>query len=237
MVNQRERSLKELMDSVMEKSEENNETTTKTNTQDLTNGKTHRLKTAIDSLNELFEKIVPCEYSKALPKDVPQLKGFKDDGSCGVCFRGNTGIGKTYAATALARMIVYEWKPQYGRVTGDPSYDASYFQWHSTPYLLAQVRDAMFSRSSDKETEIQIINRLSSARVLLLDDLGAEKTTEFTGATLYTILSRRRNYKRMTIVTTNQTISDIREWEPRIASRLAEMQTINLPNRDRRLKK
>ncbi len=180
---------------------------------------------------------VPDEYAEAMSENVPQLDGFTADSGYGVCFRGNAGIGKTYSATALARMIISGMPPNLSRVTGEPFFDKGFLQWHSTPYLLAQVRDALFSRENDKETELQIINRVSNCAVLVLDDVGAEKTTEFTGATLYTILSRRRNYRRMTIVTTNQTIGEIREWEPRIASRIGEMQRIDLPNRDRRIRK
>lgn len=201
------------------------------------NGKAHQLKTLAEALDDFMQNSVPDEYANAIPENVPQLNGFLADSGYGVCFRGNAGIGKTYAATALARMMISNMKANFSRVTGEPYFDKSFFQWHSVPYLLSQVRDALFSKEKDKETELQIINRVSDCAVLLLDDVGAEKTTEFTGATLYTILSRRRNYRRMTIVTTNQTIGEIREWEPRIASRICEMQRIDLPNRDRRIRK
>lgn len=207
------------------------------NTKDSTNGKVHQLKTLSEALDDFMRNSVPDEYANAIPENVPQLNGFSADSGYGVCFRGNAGIGKTYAATALARMILSGIPPNVSRVTGELFFNKGFFQWHSTPYLLAQVRDALFSNEKDKETELQIINRVSDCAVLLLDDVGAEKTTEFTGATLYTILSRRRNYRRMTIVTTNQTIGEIREWEPRIASRISEMQRIELPNRDRRIRK
>lgn len=107
--------------------------------------------------------------------------------------------------------------------------------WTSAPYLLARIRDTFRKKSG--QTERDIIDECIDSRVLLLDDLGAEKQTEFTGSTLYTILSGRRNRRRYTIITTNQALGEIDSWEPRIASRMAEMIHVKLPDRDRRLER
>ncbi len=150
--------------------------------------------------------------------------------------KGPPGIGKTYAATALARKLIYQCEPIENPATGDLFYKPNTLQWVSTPYLLARIRGTFGKRNSE-ETEISIIDSMVNAYILVLDDLGAEKSTEFTGMTLYTILSGRDNENRMTIVTTNQTLDEIDAWEPRISSRLASFQEIFLPKKDRRIRK
>ena len=82
---------------------------------------------------------------------------------------------------------------------------------------------------------MEVFREFTEYRTLILDDLGAEKQTDFSAATLYAILARRRNLQRLTIVTSNQTLQEINAWEPRLASRLGEFSTVRLPNIDRRI--
>ncbi len=237
MENRNERSLGEIMASAMEKVSQEQESTPKEteNMPKIRNGSgSRRNNTKDDALNALFRRVA-AKYRDCRPPDCPELSAFNPDGSNGVFLEGGTGIGKTYLATALARKIISGMDPSVSRVTGDIYYDSSTLEWVSTPYLLARIRDT-FRNGKSEETERGIIDAMINCRVLVLDDLGAEKATEFTGMTLYTILSGRDNENRMTIVTTNQTLSEIDSWEPRIASRLSAMQTIRLPNRDRRVR-
>jgi len=112
-------------------------------------------------------------------------------------------------------------------------YDPKDFMWVSTPSLMVRLRSTF---NGSGETEFGILNELTKAKILLLDDLGAENDSSFSASTLYAILSERRNRRRVTIVTTNKTLAEIHEWEPRVASRLGEFATIKLPDIDRRIK-
>jgi len=72
---------------------------------------------------------------------------------------------------------------------------------------------------------------------LIIDDLGAEKSTEFSITTLYIILDRRIRELKTTIITTNLSMSQIEEHlGARIASRLSEMKNIkiNMPDHRKR---
>jgi DNA replication protein DnaC len=84
---------------------------------------------------------------------------------------------------------------------------------------------------------MQVLKEIAGYRTLILDDLGAEKQTDFSAATLYAIIARRRNWQQLTIVTSNQTLEEINAWEPRLASRLAEFHPIRLPDIDRRIQR
>lgn len=184
--------------------------------------------------SRIFQEVVPAEYAGARPESVPQVAGVPlSDGRYGACFAGETGIGKTYAATALAWRILIASDPEWQRGIQAWRYPSGSLSWMSSPYLLARIRGTFNRKGGEREKDI--IDECIRARVFVLDDLGAEKQSEFGAATLYTILSGRRNWRRYTIVTTNQPLADIAAWEPRVASRMGEMTHVVLPKRDRRL--
>lgn len=178
-----------------------------------------------------FDKI-PTEYREA---DLKKLQCPVPVNEIGFCLRGKTGIGKTYAATAIAkaayrRALSLEARQ---RDTDTSASRAGGLIWQTCPALLSRIRSSF--RNQSGETEAEIIAQYARCAVLLLDDVGAEKQTDFSAAILYAIISERRNWRRFTIITTNQNLEEISAWEPRLASRLAEMAEISLPDIDRRL--
>lgn len=72
--------------------------------------------------------------------------------------------------------------------------------------------------------------------MLLLDDLGAAKTSEWTAELTYRLINHRYEHLRPTLITTNLPTADLRTTlGDRIASRLAEMtQRVILTGPDRR---
>jgi DNA replication protein DnaC len=139
---------------------------------------------------------------------------------------GNTGCGKTHLAIAAMRYLV----------------DAERIGAGSTfipvPELLLKIR-ATF-REGAGETEEEVIDRYSKCRFLILDDLGAEKTTEFSIATLELIINRRVMEDKQTIITTNLSLDEIEgKLSARIASRLSEMNCvkITMPDYRKRVRK
>jgi DNA replication protein DnaC len=70
-----------------------------------------------------------------------------------------------------------------------------------TPDLLRQVRNTYNSRVD--ETEMGILQPVLDAEILVLDDLGAEKTSEWVQETLGLVINSRYNARRPTIITTN----------------------------------
>ena len=59
------------------------------------------------------------------------------------------------------------------------------------------------------EDEESIIRGLSEVSVLLLDDIGAEKSTEWAKATLYLIVDQRYADMKKTYFTSNLTLKEI----------------------------
>lgn len=171
-------------------------------------------------------RTIPKAYQRARLRDFDDLPGAATlaEAKAGVFLTGKTGTGKTHLATAL---LVEHMKPDD---TGNRIHSVC---WTDAPGLLCRIRSSF--REGRHESEMEIITEMVGYQCLLLDDLGAEKQTDWSAATLYTIIARRRNAERMTIVTSNQKLSEINQWEPRLASRLAEFATIRLPEIDRRL--
>jgi len=169
---------------------------------------------------------IPSEYRYATldPEDWPEI----DFNAPGVVLLGETGIGKTWAASALLRKTLLENFP-WTVVLPEGGYPKRAILWVSVPRLMIRIR-ASFSPGS-KETEDEIVQELAGAGMLLMDDLGAEKATEFSSETLYSIIAERRNARRRTIVTSNLTLDQIASRESRIADRLAEFYHWKLPER------
>jgi DNA replication protein DnaC len=86
------------------------------------------------------------------------------------------------------------------------------------PKLLVRYRATVHDGAT--ETVEQIDAELQAAPLLILDDLGAEKGSDFVFEALYRVINHRYSYKAPTIVTTNV---DLKDYDSRIASRLRDV--------------
>ena len=78
-------------------------------------------------------------------------------------------------------------------------------------------------RDNAEISEKFIIDYYAGLWFLVLDDLGSEKISEYSVSSLGLIIDRRSRKNKPTIVTTNFSLEDIeKEFDPRIASRLAD---------------
>jgi DNA replication protein DnaC len=128
---------------------------------------------------------------------------------------GPTGRGKTHLAVATMREFAKQFKIN-GWADG---------KFTTVPDLLMQIRDSF--KDGAKVTEAEVVKEYSSVPYLVLDDLGAEKTTEWSISTLYLIIDRRIRDMRQTIYTSNLTLDEIeRQFSPRIASRLSASKVV-----------
>jgi DNA replication protein DnaC len=147
----------------------------------------------------------------------------------GIVLRGNTGCGKTHLAIAIAKAIPTEWHSIKGDVVPGAVFT-------TTPELLLKIRSSF--REDSKESEENLINYYSGGDLLILDDLGSEKTTDFAITTLYIIIDRRIRECRQTIITTNLSQEEIEKvFGARISSRLAGMVNIKINMPDYRKKR
>lgn len=178
---------------------------------------------------EYIKSDYPGEEDKILTID----KGLKSGGS--ILFIGKTGCGKTHLAISIYKELVRRF-----------ILDGYSSKFVTAPELLLEIR-ATFRPASRKyddggrceaDTEQDVLDKYSKCEFLILDDLGAEKVSDFTIQSLYLVIDRRNRDLRPTIVTTNLSLEEIESTiDARMASRLSDMKVVRLSMPDYRKKR
>lgn len=133
------------------------------------------------------------------------VEAFVEGRINGILFTGRAGTGKTILACKA--MYYSEW-------------DTAKFE--SVPRLLTKLKDGFNSKQAP--ANLSIVKDLKRHDILVLDDLGAEKTSDWTAEVLYLIINERYEANKKLIVTTNCKPSELSQrLGDRVLSRLAEM--------------
>lgn len=125
----------------------------------------------------------------------------------GLLFMGPAGVGKTHLAVAIIRGLV------------EKGFAGIFCEFGS---LLKEIQDSYNPIS--KSSELKVLSPIYQTDVLVLDELGATIPTDWVRDTMYQIINKRYNDKKLTIFTTNY--SDARRsdkeqvLEDRIGTRL-----------------
>ncbi|MBV9927183.1 MAG: ATP-binding protein [Acidobacteria bacterium] len=106
----------------------------------------------------------------------------------GLLFAGPVGVGKTHLAVAILRGL------------SEKGVAGLFYEYGS---LLKEIQDSYnpISRAS----EMSVLAPVFDAEVLVLDELGVSKPTEWVLDTMTHIIGRRYNERKLTIFTTNYT--------------------------------
>jgi DNA replication protein DnaC len=111
---------------------------------------------------------------------------FETNGN-GLLLTGSIGVGKTHLAVGMLQALV-----------ADRGAKGLFFDYRD---LLKQIQNS-YNRNVDV-TELEILQPVFEAEVLVLDELGASKPTDWVWDTVAHILNTRYNDRRTTIITTN----------------------------------
>jgi DNA replication protein DnaC len=132
------------------------------------------------------------------------------DGGRGLWFYGSVGTGKTTLAMLVSRAAL-----DAGRSVAI----------YSLPRLLAEIRSTF--EAGSEGSYVDFLDRLAAVDLLHVDDVGAERTSDWVLEQLYAIVNARYEEERSVIITTNlerdELVEQIRE---RTVSRLEEMCTL-----------
>jgi len=181
----------------------------------------------IDGNREAFK--AAKEYIGDAVTDKPDSYDYSNRQSF-LTFHGKCGTGKTHLAFAIGwEMVAMERSVCYYQVERFLDTLRSSFNKSSTQEGWHEDRNYVATQSFEK-----LMKNAETVNLLILDDLGAEKDSEWAGAKLDSLIDFRYENQRDTVFTTNL---DIKELSPRIASRLGEGNVVNLETPDfRRVK-
>lgn len=146
----------------------------------------------------------------------------------GLLFMGPCGVGKTHLAVALIKVLI------------DKGIHCLFYDFRD---LLKQIQDSYNPVSNT--SELRVLDPVYDAEVLVLDELGAAKPTDWVRDTMTQIINTRYNDKKLTIFTSNypddpdnpneESLTD--RVGVRLRSRLYEMcKVVRIKGEDYRLK-
>jgi DNA replication protein DnaC len=124
----------------------------------------------------------------------------------GMILTGPVGTGKTHLAAAIVNELVKTGRScVYGNVTA----------------LLGRLRG---SYNAEGDSESEIMQKFCNADLLVVDDIGKEKTTEWVQEKLYAIINHRYEHYKKIVITTNDQFKTLESKLGEAAvSRLVEM--------------
>ncbi|MGH9945395.1 MAG: ATP-binding protein [Pyrinomonadaceae bacterium] len=166
-------------------------------------------------------QLLAFNYSFKLVKEHPIVDR-------GLLFTGSCGVGKTHLAAAILSGLV------------DKGVPCRFYEFGA---LLKEIQDSYNPIS--QTSKLKVVAPVYEAEVLVLDELGASKPTDWVMDTMMQIVGRRYNEKRLTIFTTNYMDERQRPNEEtleerigaRLRSRLFEMcRTVEMVGDDYRRK-
>ena len=176
------------------------------------------------SLRRWNENNLKQELAKLPPRirrDIEHIPFPEIDVVKGSYLCGKVGSGKTIHAVFL---MLTDLRNGYVRGRNVGSYEAIFI---SVPELLFEFK-RMYSNHNETEdglTEDDLVKKYSGVGLLVLDDFGVEKTTDWSFQLLYLIINRRYENMKKTIFTSNFTLEQLAEklGDDRLPSRIQQM--------------
>jgi DNA replication protein DnaC len=142
----------------------------------------------------------------------------------GLLFTGTVGVGKTHLAVSILKGLT------------EKGFSCLFYEFGS---LLKEIQDSY--NSNTNSSELSVLAPVFQADVLVLDELGGSKPTDWVRDTMMHIINTRYNDKKLTIFTTNYPDERVNDREEtledrigvRLRSRLFEMcKTVVIEGKD-----
>lgn len=185
---------------------------------------TYRPQRTPKNSNSWTSQFAALEFAKTLVSEYPLAE-------IGLLFMGPCGVGKTHLAVGTIKALIEQ--------KGIP---CLFYDFRD---LLKEIQNSYNSVSNS--SELGVLAPVYKAEVLVLDDLGATKPTDWARDTMFQIINNRYNDRKVTIFTTNYLDNQTDQMSKeesltdrigvRLRSRLHEMcQTVTVQGLDYREK-
>ena len=182
-------------------------------------------------------RYVGCHFHNYKPQNPSQERAFKYASRLtmeypavdqGILLTGSVGVGKTHLAVSILKGLT------------ERGFTCLFYEFG---WLLKEIQDSY--NPNTKTSELGVLGPVLEAEILVLDELGAAKPTDWVRDTMAHVINTRYNDRKLTIFTTNypddrkndreETLED--RIGVRLRSRLFEMcKTITLSGEDYRRK-
>lgn len=189
----------------------------------------------------------PSDFSDATATEIESAAVAVLERRENVLITGAQGRGKSHLAAALVREIATMIASNAERIerVAVPGRDQPHHLLHSkesngwipgtmwalVPKALKELRQSYAGNGSGSRWD-----ELSSHSIVVLDDIGGHKVTDWTAEVLYTLIAERYDHPLPTIATTNLSQKELAgRIDARLASRLVEGVQIVVTGEDRRI--
>lgn len=147
---------------------------------------------------------------------IKHFEKFKYKGVGLYIYSPSTGAGKTLLACIIANGLIRQYSEQPRFIEATSIFNES-------------RKASRYSDNGDTSSEDKIRN-IEKASVLIIDDLGAEKVTDFTNSILYGLISKRTYLGKVTIITSRKTLDELKYNASTINQIRSSTRVIELPN-------
>ena len=164
------------------------------------------------SFSKFDKKLDPKSFKICLDY-AKNIKEHLEKGT-GLFITGNVGTGKTHLVVAIIDYIARMFKRDF----------RSRIIFISAIDLLSKIKFSFDRKFKTDKTTEEVVDRFKNCSLLIIDDLGAEKLTDWVQEMFYSIIDYRYKELKSTIITTNLTDIEIKEkLSERLISRIYEM--------------
>ena len=151
--------------------------------------------------NAVFVKNIAIEYVKKFDKMQSLGKGL-------YFYSRLRGTGKTRLAASVGNAIIKTYLKSVRFIT--------------TSNLLNSIKSTFENSSSFGDTYTTLINDFKNIDILIIDDIGSERASEWVNEMFYNIINDRMTSKKVTIFTSNYSIEEL-PVDKRISNRIMKM--------------
>ena len=186
-----------------------------------------------DSFGKRYQKASFSNFDKSRNKKAWEAclewaRNFEqhlEDGK-GLFITGTVGTGKTHLLAAISDYIARIFKRKLKT--------RPWINYVTSTELISQIKNSFESHNTE-----EVIEGFEECSLLIIDDIGTEKITEFSYEQIYKIIDSRYRNMKPVIITSNLNDNEIKEkLSERIVSRIYETcKGIKLTGKDYRLEK
>lgn len=151
-------------------------------------------------------KTIIKRATAAIKEYIERIEEMQQEGK-GLYLHSNAkGSGKTLSACVLANELM-----DLGKQV----------KCSDAPTILAEIKRTYEKDIESEYTENKLLDALVTTEILIIDDFGTEKVTDWVNEKFYHIINQRYINKKVTIYTSNESISNL-AYDKRIKDRVTE---------------